>query len=154
MHQEIQTGAEDYPLAVKTYLADILLVISRHYLRQGGELFPQEKRIRDFERLRRVLNYTVEHCHEPISLEQVAQMSHMSPNYFCRFFKSVTGNTFSQYVLRLRVDMAVELLSNSSSSITEVAFSTGFGGHSYFDRVFRKLKGVTPLEYRRQLKAR
>jgi AraC-like DNA-binding protein len=153
IHREIQTPDKDYPLAVKTYLLDMLLEISRHYRRLGGELIPQEQRIRDVERLRPVLSYTLKNCREPISLAQVARMAHMSPNYFCRFFKSVTGTTFSQYVLRLRVDLAVEFLSNSPMSITEIAFAAGFSGHSYFDRVFRKFKGVTPLEYRRQLKS-
>jgi len=76
----------------------------------------------------------------------------MSPAYFCRFFKGVTGTTLTEYVLRTRIDRGMEFLSNSSLSVTDIAYKTGFSSHSYFDRVFKRLKGVTPLEYRRRLK--
>ena len=52
----------------------------------------------------------------------------------------------------LRVDLAMKFLSNSAMSVTEIAYASGFSSHSYFDRVFKRLKRVTPLEYRRQLK--
>ena len=152
MRREIQVGGEGYQLAIKTYLTDILLEVGRHYRRDRGELIPQNQRIRDFERLREVFSYMVKNCQEPISLAHVARMAHMSPNYFCRFFKYVTGNTFTEYALRLRVDLAMEFLTNSAMSVTEIAYASGFSSHSYFDRVFKQLKGVTPLEYRRQLK--
>lgn len=150
MHREIQMGGAGYPLAVKTYLTDILLETSRHYRDVGGEWIPRDRRIRDFERLRVVLSFIGDHFHESISLEQVAQMAHFSPNYFCRFFKSLTGYTLTEYVLLMRVDLATELLLSSKKSITTIAYETGFSSHSHLDRVFKRLKGITPLECRRQ----
>ena len=60
--------------------------------------------------------------------------------------------TPTEYILRLRVDLSADLLSNSAMSVTDIAYATGFSSHSYFDRVFKRLKGMTPLEYRRHLK--
>ena len=80
----------------------------------------------------------------------MARLAHMSPQYFCRFFKTATGTTMTEYVLRM--DLAMEFLSGSAMSVTEIAYASGFSSHSYFDRVFKRLMGVTPQEYRRQLK--
>jgi AraC-like DNA-binding protein len=80
-------------------------------------------------------------------------MAHMSPAYFCRFFKATTGDTATEYILRLRVDMSADLLANSAKSVTDIAYAVGFSSHSYYDRVFKRLMGMTPLEYRRQIPA-
>jgi AraC-like DNA-binding protein/mannose-6-phosphate isomerase-like protein (cupin superfamily) len=153
MRREIEAGGEGYPLAVKTYLTDLLLEVSRHYRQVGGGWFPQDRRIRDFERLRAVFDFLRKNCREPISLSQMARRAHLSPHYFCRFFKAVTGHTLTEYVWRLRVDLAADFLLHSAMPITEIAYAAGFSSHSHLDRVFKRLKGVTPLEYRRQRNA-
>jgi AraC-like DNA-binding protein len=152
IHQAMQARDGSYPLVVKTYLNDILLELNRHCGHRSGPAIARAQRVRDFERLREVFSHVRKNCREPVSLRQLARMAHMSPNYFCRFFKAVTGHTLTEYVLRLRVDLAMEFLSNSAMSVTEIAYASGFSSHSYFDRVFKRLKGVTPLEYRRRLK--
>jgi AraC-like DNA-binding protein len=152
IYQAIRAGGSAYPLAVKTYLNDILLELHRRQGDGRGPLVPRDRRVRDFERLREVLSHVRKNCPDPVSLRQVARMAHMSPNYFCRFFKAVTGHTLTEYVLRLRVDLAMEFLSSSAMSVTEIAYASGFSSHSYFDRVFKRLKGLTPVEYRRRLK--
>jgi transcriptional regulator GlxA family with amidase domain len=150
IHEEITAAREDFPLAVKTHLCDLLFALSRHYRRAGVQW--EDHRPRDFERLREVFSHLRKNCHEPVSLRQMARLAHMSPQYFCRFFKTVTGNTLTEYVLRMRVDLAMDYLSSSAMPVTEIAYAAGFSSHSYFDRVFKRLRGVTPQEYRRQLK--
>ena len=66
-------------------------------------------------------------------------------------FKSVTGMTPNDYLLRLRVEKAQELLANSSQSITDIALTSGFSSCQYFDNVFRKYTGQTPQEFRKGL---
>ena len=152
IQQETTARHEDYPLAVKTHLCDLLFVLRRHYRQSGVEEAPHDPRPRDFERLREVFSFIRKNCHEPVSLRQMARLAHLSPQYFCRYFKALTGTTMTEYVLRMRVDLAMEFLSRSAMSVTEIAYAAGFSSHSYFDRVFKRLKGVTPQEYRRQLK--
>ena len=149
IHTAIQAGGETRVLAVKTYLADILLEVACHYQGLGGEVVPQTRRVRDFERLREVFAFVRENCGERIRLSEVARMAHMTPNYFCRFFRTVSGSTFSEYVQRMRVDLATELLAEGVMSVTDVAYAAGFNSHSYFDRVFKHFKNVAPHEYRR-----
>jgi two-component system response regulator YesN len=73
----------------------------------------------------------------------------MTPTYFCRFFRKVTGKTLTEYLLCMRIDKGMELLFNGNQSVTEIAYAVGFGSHSYFDRVFRRLTGRAPLEFRK-----
>jgi AraC-like DNA-binding protein len=140
----------DWGLAVKTYLMDILLTIARHYSSKGIELTAPSRSIDDYERLRKVVTFLSEHYHEHIRLPEVAKLACLSPTAFCRLFKRVTGNTLSDFVLRLRTDRAMDLLCENNQSITEIALSVGFGSHSHFDRVFSRFTGISPLRFRRQ----
>jgi two-component system response regulator YesN len=106
--------------------------------------------IDDYERLRKVISFLGEHYHERISLPEVAQIACLSPTAFCRLFKRVTGRTLSDFVLRLRIDRAMDLLCESNQPITEIAFAVGFCSHSHFDSVFSRFTGVSPLRFRRQ----
>jgi AraC family transcriptional activator of pobA len=147
--QAIRQGGDGYPLAVKTYLIDILLEVSHHCRRSNPGWLRPDKSARDFDRLHAAIGYLNQHYPEPISLSLVAKLVSMSPNYFCRFFKDVTGHTLTDFVLRMRVDRAVELLSDSAMSVAEIAYQCGFSSQSYFGRVFKRLKGLTPQQYRR-----
>lgn len=62
------------------------------------------------------------------------------------------GTSVPEYVLKLRIDLAMEFLADGGMSVTEIAYAAGFSSHSYFDRLFKRCKGLSPLEYRRQLK--
>ena len=150
MTQEIRLAAPDYPLAVKTYLADILFIVARHYRSAGMKSAHPRQTMADIRRLRKVFDYLAQHYHEPIPLALTARMACLSPNAFCRYFKRVTGNTLSEYRLRLRIDRAMELLSGTSQPITEIAYALGFSSHSHFDRAFARLTGLCPLRFRRQ----
>ena len=149
IHMEIQSGARDYPLAVKTLLLNILLLLARHYNLQDTRPARKEQRQGDFERLRPVFDFLKANYQEELTLEKIAAIAGMTPTYFCRFFRKVTGKTLTEYLLCLRVDKGMELLLNSSQSVTEIAYAVGFGSHSYFDRVFCWLTGRAPLEFRK-----
>ncbi|OYP47874.1 hypothetical protein CG709_03195 [Lachnotalea glycerini] len=78
-----------------------------------------------------------------------ASQANMSATYFSRKFKNVTGFGFKEYLCKIRLTEASKLLLETNQSITEVAFSCGFSDSNYFGDVFRKLKGVSPLQYRK-----
>jgi AraC-like DNA-binding protein len=81
----------------------------------------------------------------------VASTVFLSPPYFCKIFKRVTGYTLTEYLLRIRVDKAKALLIADEMTITEITFETGFEIHSYFDRIFHRSTNITPQEYREKL---
>ena len=150
IHEELGTRGDHWALAARTYLADLLLEIARHYGRSGDISPKRNDRMLDVQRLSKVFNFINEHCSESISPRQLSALAHMSPGYFSRFFKEVTGITPTSYVMRARVDRATHLLLNTARSVTEIAYASGFGSASYFDRVFKQVKGVTPHDFRRR----
>ncbi len=83
-----------------------------------------------------------------VSLEETALHLNVNKCYLCRLFRQETGMTFSSYVNWLRIEHSRPLLSASSDSILDVALASGFGSHSYFCRVFQRVMGMTPQEYR------
>jgi len=89
-----------------------------------------------------------EHLYEKISLTEVGQSVHTSPNHLSEKFKQVTGVKFVDYIAHARTEKARDLLRNSSWRISEIAFAVGFQSLSQFNRVFRKLCGESPRAYR------
>jgi len=88
---------------------------------------------------------------EELSLSTVAKAVHMSTFYFCKQFKKATGFTFTDYVSRVRVEKAKELLLKPHARVSEVAFESGFQSLTHFNRVFRRLNGESPTNYRTTL---
>ena len=84
---------------------------------------------------------------QPLTLDQLSAAVHMSPKYFCRFFKAATHRTPIDYLNYYRIETACYELAATDKNITEVALDAGFSNPSYFIRLFRKYKGVTPGQY-------
>ena len=85
---------------------------------------------------------------EDVTLSMVAKAVHMSTFYFCKQFKKATGLSFTNYLSRVRVEKAKEMLLDPHVRISEVAFDCGFQSLTHFNRVFRKLIGASPTAYR------
>ncbi len=96
-----------------------------------------------------VMAYIDGHYQEHITLSDLASSANMTPNYFCRYFKGMTGRTPMDYLNYYRIEAACERLSYSEKSITEVALDCGFQDPSYFVKVFKHYKHATPSAYLR-----
>jgi AraC-like DNA-binding protein len=147
MHLELAAKRPYYQLAIKAYFSELLLILTRR-LPKLANTNTHERRLQDFYRLQEVIDFLNNHFHERISLEDTARMANMSYTYFCKYFRRVTGRSLTDYILRMRVDRAKELLLSEDWSITKVAFEVGFESHSYFDRVFNRLTHLSPHEFR------
>lgn len=88
-----------------------------------------------------------QHFSEPITVGTAAAMCCVSPNYFCHLFKRATGKTLLEYVNLLRIHEAERLLQTGRYTIQQVALQVGYSNLTYFGRVFRKHKNMTPREY-------
>lgn len=99
-------------------------------------------------RLNRVLEYVDANLEQEIALAALADTAGMSPHYFSELFKQSLGFPPHQYVLRRRIERARELLRNSNITVFEAAVRTGFSDQSHFTKIFRRIVGVTPTEYR------
>jgi AraC-like DNA-binding protein len=99
----------------------------------------------DIQKVRRFIheNYT-----DSISLAGAARAANLNAGHLSEKFKQVTGINFVKYVGRLRVERACERLRDTTDPISHIAFEVGFQSLSQFNRVFRKLSGKSPTEYR------
>ena len=95
--------------------------------------------------------YIREHHTEDLSLGQVAAAVHTSIFYFCKLFRKVTSTTFTEFVSRTRIEKAKNLLLNPNLRISEIAYEVGFQSLTHFNRVFKKIIGESPTEYRGHL---
>ena len=98
--------------------------------------------------LRGALEYVHQHYAEPLPLAKIARVAGFAPKYFSGLFRKREKITFERYVLRLRVERAKHLLTGTDLNITRVAELSGLGTPQYLCRVFRRLVGPTPLEFR------
>lgn len=101
-------------------------------------------------RLGRVIGHLQENYAEELTLDELASVACMSRRSLTREFKRAMNCTPIEYLLRLRIHHAIELLSNDSLSITEVAFRVGFQDSNYFTRQFRAITGANPREMRKK----
>jgi AraC family transcriptional regulator len=102
-------------------------------------------------RLRRVLDYIGDNLAEDLSLGQLAAVVNMSPHYFAELFKKSTGQTPHQYILLRRIERAKNKIADANGSIIEAGIEVGFSNPSHFSRVFRKLVGTSPSEFRAEV---
>jgi len=102
----------------------------------------------------RAKEYIHEHQTEELSLGQVAKAVNTSTFYFCKMFKKVTGINFTDYLSRVRIEKSKNLLLNPNLRVSEIAFEVGFQSLTHFNRVFKKILGQSPTEYRAQLLGR
>lgn len=92
------------------------------------------------------LNYML-----PLTLEGVAQQCNLSPTYFSRKFKIITGRTFKEHLNYIRLRQATQMLRTTDDTITKIAAECGFSGSNYFKDLFRKTTGLSPRAYRKQV---
>lgn len=98
--------------------------------------------------IHRCTQYIGLHYNERITLEDTARQVYLSPEYLSRIFRRETGSTFSEYVNRVRVAKAKELMASKHLSLTEIALLVGYEDQSYFTKVFKRFAGMLPREYR------
>lgn len=92
--------------------------------------------------------YLKENFHRNISLEDISNYVHLSPFYFSRIFKKETGLNFIEFLTKLRIEEAKKLLVTSDEPVVNIANLVGYNEPNYFSRVFRKLVGMTPKQYK------
>ena len=106
------------------------------------------------DRVEAVVSRIMERMAEPLSAADMAQELDMSESQFSRFFRRTTGNTFTDFVNRVRINRACQLLMESEQWVTDICYEVGFNNVANFNRRFLEIKGMTPSEFRRQALAR
>ena len=115
----------------------------------SSESYLHQHELRE-ERLRDVYAYTYSNFKKKIQLEEIASVARISPTSFCRYFKSLTQKTYSQFLSEVRVGKACQLLINHSMDIKQVCYESGFNNFASFHKSFKQITGKSPLTYQKQ----
>ena len=114
--------------------------------------FAFETEPQDSAKIDIVFKHVNQNFKEHISLDEIADKVSMTVPAFCRYFKKVTGKTFTKLVNEYRIVHATKLLSESQMSITDISFECGFNNFSHFNKLFKEFTGKSASKYRSELK--
>ncbi|MCH5325448.1 MAG: helix-turn-helix transcriptional regulator [Eubacterium sp.] len=106
--------------------------------------------MKKIKKFKKVLSYIEEHYREPITLADMAKQCGMNRNYFCRAFKEYTSKTPVEYLNYYRIESACEQIIGTDDKLIDIAMNCGFNDYSYFIKVFKNHKGLTPRDFCRK----
>lgn len=149
MITELQTCRVGYESLLSMYLEQIFVLIQRSRLDKTPVVSSHLQ-----EEMGIARRYFQEHYNEDINIEEYALSRNMSVSYFLKKFKEVTTKSPMQYILAIRINNAVSLLESTDYNVTEISTIIGYDNPLYFSRIFKKQKGVSPSDYRKQLASR
>lgn len=132
-------------------LMEVYAILGEDYLNNGAtpaEVNALHRQLSGEDAFNRALDYLNKNYMDDMTLDSLSAYAGFSRYTLSRMFRQHTGETFTQYLSRRRVDMAMELLSGTRMPVTQVALQCGFNSIATFNRVFREIKGCTPTQYR------
>ncbi len=146
MFEALRAQSEGYALVTLGCLFQFLGMVFQMgaYVRSTGEADVDQKKALQ---LKKVFELIETQYPSPLTLAELAACVHMTPKYFCRFFKSATHRSPMDYLNYYRVEMASYALVATDCNVSEAASGAGFNNLSYFIRVFKRHKGITPGQY-------
>lgn len=114
----------------------------------GKPIFEDKKT----EKTQRIYMYVLNNFQNEIKLDDVAQLVNLDKSSFCIFFKKMTGQSFFTFLAEYRIRASCQMLKNTTLSIAEICFASGFRDVPYYNRVFKRLQKETPSQYRSNIK--
>ena len=128
-------------------LSGLLAIFAEHLSLKSNQISVQTANA-ESSVMTKTKQFIREHCREELSLGQVSNAMNMSLFHFCKTFRKGAGVCFTEFVSRTRIEMAKNLLCNPHLRISEVAYDSGFQSLTHFNRVFKKIEGRCPTDYR------
>lgn len=145
---EFQMKSIAYEISIKAALYKILTLLYRNEILSFSQnnIYKQKELLKKLEK---VLAFVERNYFEDISVEDACNLTNFNYSYFCRLFREASGKSFIEYLNFVRVSVAEKLMLTTDKSITDIIGETGFSSMSYFNRVFKSVKGVSPSSYRK-----
>lgn len=145
---EFKGKQPQYETVITGMLYELCGLILRHADCMPVDKKKDKRRIANMSLMQSMLQYLESNYSSPITLEDAARQANMSLFHFSRFFKSITGMSFTSYLGNIRVSKSEEMLLNTNKSVTEIALDCGFSNVRTFNRVFRQFTNRTPSSLR------
>ena len=148
MYREYTQKKQGYMNIIRAYMIELIIKILRYFNGMSEGDIVIEKKVSAIES---IMDYLQINYSRGFNLNDLALKSFFSKNYLCKIFKETTGITITEYMQTLRVNEASKLLENSSKTIIEIALEVGFSDYKSFNRVFKRIKGMSASQYRSML---
>lgn len=148
--EELSARPQGYQLVVTSKLHLYFTLLARAGMEEGPEKPAHAAYFPNREPFKRLIRRIEEHPGEAWSVEGASRFLNLTPFYFCRLFKQLTGRTFVEYIHVCRMNEARRLLQESGMSVTEIAARVGCGNANYFTRLYKRYIGMTPSQTRKQ----
>lgn len=130
---------------IKSIQKDLSEAMVNMYIKTGSSQPPSVNN----KILQPLFDYMYRHKSEMVTQKKAAELCHISTGYFSRLFTRETGESFSRYFVRLKIEWAKQLLENTDLPVAQISDELGFNEPGYFIKLFRKFEGTTPTAYRR-----
>ncbi|MDO6432659.1 AraC family transcriptional regulator [Flavitalea sp. BT771] len=131
---------------IQSLAIDIAIHLGTQYETSGRSVYAPKGKFSSVQ-----LNQVLEYCHAFLSndlgVDDMAALIHLSPFHFARLFKNTLGIAPRQYVLRLKVDRAKQLIKKNEHSLSSIAYDLGFADQAHFSNTFRKFTGISPSQF-------
>ena len=147
--REIETKGTGYEIVCQDFLEVLLIRLMR---RTDFSLTPAPPRKRGSKECAAVRRYIDGHFKENITLDQLSELAHVNKYYMVHAFSKEFGISPINYLISRRIEESRQLLSGTDHSLSQISHMLGFSSPSYFSQSFRKIEGVSPMEYRKQRK--
>jgi two-component system response regulator YesN len=134
-------------LQVVTKVDDVNKLLTQYLQRLGEQEDSSDHTIEQDFKLKVINQYLQERLSENVTSVDVAEYLHLNPSYFSRYFKKVTGTTFTDYAHRHKIDNAIKMLERPEATIEGAALALGFSDRNYFSKIFKRYMGMTPGDY-------
>ena len=146
MTEEFSKKPAEYALQIKNYLNMIIISLIRSFNYSSDNVAVSRDRLNS---VKNTIKYIDTHLSEPITLQMLAENAGMTPNYFSTLFKKISGITLWDYINSRRIEATMQLLKGEKQlNILEIATQCGFNNTANFNKIFKKVSGLTPKEYR------
>lgn len=142
--EEAAEQKEYYQSVIRNLMAEFFSLLLRDELYEGDPRLLTTKEIKKATLIAPAITKIFNDYNKPISIDELAELCHLSKFYFCRVFKETTGDTPSNYIIHHRINIARAMLKDKSKSIQQVATLCGYNDISYFYRCYKKITGSTP----------
>jgi len=124
--------------------------IYEQFISEVNEMIFADYSVNQTTEIAKILRYIEENYAEPLNLTKIADHFHFNPSYLSAYFSMHHKEGFTEYLNKIRINKTMELLANNSLPISDISWMVGYSSHSYFCKVFKKITGMSPSEFKRE----
>ena len=136
-------------------LIEALFIVGQsNYEQLSSMVFNHNFEDSDKGRINAIYDYSLKNFKSQIKLEEIAEIANISPNSFCRYFKSKTKKTYTQFINEIRIGNACKLLIEDNINIKQICYECGYNNFASFHKFFKSITGKSPLNYQKEFLAK